>query len=117
MPDWRDIVHSNEPETAFHGLPLSAEQEAEIQHYIHQRKRRGLAPDAAELSAMLKDMLHPPGDDDTHETGAEGPHTDAERAANRIDSGGDPIAAREERNAASEAEFMKHQGTQGHRNE
>lgn len=110
-------MHSNEPETSFQGLPLSTEQEAEIQHYIRQRKRRGLDPDAAELRAMLKDMLHPPGDDDGCETGAEGPHTDAERAANRIDAGGDPTAAREERNAASESEFMKHQGTQGHRNE
>lgn len=110
-------MHSNDPATSFRGLPLSVEQEAEIQHYIRQRKRRGLVPDARELRAMLKDMLHPPCDDEGRESGTEGPHTDAERAATRVDSGADPIAAHEERTAASEAEFMKHQGMQGHRNE
>jgi len=110
-------MHNNEPETSFRGLPLSAEQEAEIQHYIRQRQRRGLVPDAAELRAMLNDMLHPPFDDDARESGGEGAHSDAERAACRVDLGGDPIAAREERTAAGESEFMKHQGTQERRNE
>ena len=37
-------MKDSEPEFSFRGLPLSAEQESEIQHYIHQRKRRGLQP-------------------------------------------------------------------------
>ncbi|WP_426343434.1 hypothetical protein ACN9MU_21395 [Pseudoduganella sp. R-32] len=48
------------PEFSFRGLPLSAEQESEIQHYIHQRERRGLQPDVEELRAMVHDMLAPP---------------------------------------------------------
>lgn len=47
------------PEFSFRGLPLSAEQESEIQHYIHQRERRGLQPDVEELRAMVHDMLAP----------------------------------------------------------
>ena len=97
------------PEFSFRGLPLSAEQESELQHYVHLRRRRGLLPDVAELRAMLQDMLEPPvseipgGSDE-----AEGAHADAERAAGQVDNGGDPTSAREERTAAREAEAMKH---------
>ena len=97
------------PEFSFRGLPLSAEQEAEIQHYIHRRTRRGLQPDVEELRAMVHDMLAPPASESQGERAeAEGAHADAERAAGLVDNGGDPIAAREERTAAREAEAMKH---------
>ncbi|MTW10061.1 hypothetical protein GM658_05555 [Pseudoduganella eburnea] len=97
------------PEFSFRGLPLSAEQESEIQHYILQRKRRGLPPDVEELRAMVHDMLEPPvSDNPAGRAEAEGAHADAERAAGLVDNGGDPIAAHEERTAAREAEAMKH---------
>jgi hypothetical protein len=95
------------PETSFRGLPLSAEQEAEIQHYIHQRRRRGLEPDPAELRGMLQDMLEPPVDEALLEQFTVGPNEDAERAADRIENYNDPIEAFEERTAAGEAEAMK----------
>ena len=97
------------PEFSFRGLPLGAEQESEIQHYIHQRKKRGLQPDVEELRAMVQDMLEPPASENPGERAeADGAHADAERAAGLVDDGGDPIAAREERTAAREAEAMKH---------
>lgn len=99
------------PESSFRGLPLSAEQEAEIQHYIHQRRRRGLGPDAAELRAMLKDMLEPPVDDELIDQFAAETQTNAERAANRNDDNSEVITAQEEFTAAIEAEAMKHQGS------
>jgi len=102
-------MKDNGPEFSFRGLPLSAEQESEIQHYIHLRKRRGLAPDAEELRAMVRDMLEPPATENPGgRAEAEGAHCDAERAAGQVDNGGDPTAAREERTAAREAEAMKH---------
>ena len=48
------------PGTTFHGLPLTAEQHSEIQHYIHCRQRAGKDWDTPELQAMLADMLDPP---------------------------------------------------------
>lgn len=97
------------PKFSFLGLPLSAEQESEIQHYIHQRKRRGLQPDAEELRAMVHDMLEPPASEiPGGRTEAEGAHADAERAAGMVENDGDPIAAHEERTAARESEAMKH---------
>ncbi|XLZ72885.1 hypothetical protein ABT364_13205 [Massilia sp. SR12] len=98
------------PEFSFRGLPLSAEQESEIQHYIRQRRRRGLKPDLAELRGMLHDMLCPPMDEGMPEGNeAAGAHADAERATGLVDDAGDPVSVREERIAASESEAMKHQ--------
>jgi hypothetical protein len=97
------------PEFSFLGLPLTAEQESEIQHYIHQRMRRGLPCDREELRAMLADMLEPPiKDGDTADVDADSVQADAERAAALADDSNDPIAASEERTAAREAEAMKH---------
>lgn len=102
-------MNDSGPEFSFLGLPLSAEQESEIHHYIHQRHRRGLQPDVEELRGMLHDMLDPPiGEGRQAESEAEGPHADAERAAGLVDNDGDPISALEERTAAREAEAMKH---------
>lgn len=100
----------SEPEFSFRGLPLSAEQESEIRHYIHQRQRRGLQPEAGELRNMLRDMLNPPAAE-----GVSGfpevdeDQADAERAAGWVDESCDPITTREEFIAASELEAMKHQ--------
>ena len=48
----------------FRGLPLTAEQDAEVRHYIKKKKQHGEPWDTPELQAMLKDMLEPPPEDD-----------------------------------------------------
>jgi hypothetical protein len=48
------------PPDTFRGLPLTREQDSEIRHFIHCRKRCGLPWDTPELDAMLADMLDPP---------------------------------------------------------
>jgi len=53
----------SEPANMFRGLPLTAEQDSEIRHYIHVRQRSGLPWDTPELQAMLADMLDPPETD------------------------------------------------------
>jgi hypothetical protein len=53
-----------EPANTFRGLPLSAEQDSEVRHYIHTRERNGLPWDTPELQAMLDDMLDPPEADE-----------------------------------------------------
>lgn len=97
------------PESTFLGLPLSAEQEAEIRHYIHQRARRGLRPDQVELRDMLRDMLVPPiAESATDPVEAFEFHADAEQAANLVDESCDPIGAYEERMSVREGAAMKH---------
>jgi len=39
---------------------LTPEQDAEIRHYIKQKKQHGALWDTPELEAMLADMLVPP---------------------------------------------------------
>ncbi len=94
----------------FRGLPLTAEQDAEVRHYIKKKKQHGEPWDTPELSAMLHDMLEPPGDDDTID-GADDMDDEtrgfAERASAFIDETMDPIEASEEWHAAMEAEAMK----------
>jgi hypothetical protein len=93
--------------SSFRGLPLSPEQDAEVRHYIKKKKQCGQTWDTSELTAMLKDMLEPPVDDES--PGADAAETDAtvERAAASIDEAMEPIEASEELNAATEAEAMK----------
>ncbi|SDY26810.1 hypothetical protein SAMN04515617_11224 [Collimonas sp. OK242] len=101
-----------DPKSSFRGLPLTPEQDAEIRHYITVKKRHGEPWDTPELSAMLKDMLEPPSEDDEEdEFGASLDQTKAvaERAAAAIEDIIDPIEASEERNAAMESEAMKKQ--------
>lgn len=83
-------MHEATPGTTFHGLPLSAEQQSEILHYIHCRQRAGKEWDTPELQAMLADMLDPPEaasysqlDEDTS--------TAAERYMAGRDDGGEPM--------------------------
>jgi hypothetical protein len=52
------------PLTAFRGLPLTPDQEREIEHYIRTRERRGVEWNTPELRAMIDDMLNPPEVDD-----------------------------------------------------
>ena len=103
--DGRD---DSDPQSTFRGLPLTAEQDAEVRHYIKVRTQHGLPWDTPELSAMLRDMLQPPG----YDNGDVGAAADEMKAANEratasVDEAMDPIEADEERNAAMESEWMK----------
>jgi len=93
----------------FRGLPLTAEQDAEVRHYIKKKKQRGEPWDTPELEAMLHDMLEPPADEDgiINDDAEEETRSVAERASASIDEGMDPIENSEEWNAAREAEAMK----------
>lgn len=102
------IMHDIDPSSTFRGLPLTVEQDAEIRHYIKQKKQHGEPMEAAELEAMLKDMLEPPSNfDDGIDTTADYTRLDAERAAASIDEAMEAIEASEERTAAMEFESMK----------
>ena len=79
------------PGTTFHGLPLTAEQQSEIQHYIHRRKRAGEEWDTPELHAMLADMLDPP-EEVVHSRLDDDASTTAERFAAGRDDGEEPTA-------------------------
>jgi hypothetical protein len=103
-----NIVHEIDPSSTFRGLPLTAEQDAEIRHYIRKKKQQGEPMESAELEAMLKDMLEPPSNfDDGIDATADYTKLDAERAAASIDEAMEPIEASEERIAAMELEAMK----------
>ena len=98
----------SDPQSTFRRLPLTAEQDAEVKHYIKLRTRRGLPWDTPELSAMLEDMLLPPGDGNSDVDSAEDEtKAAAERATASVDEAMDPIEASEEWNAAMESESMK----------
>jgi hypothetical protein len=99
-----------DPEFTFRGLPLTAEQDASIRHYLKHKTQQGQAVDEPELQAMLRDMLEPP-DDEEEGLGAATSFTrgDAERASASVDETMDPTCASEERNAAMEFEAMKRQ--------
>ncbi|WP_321968045.1 hypothetical protein [Burkholderia cepacia] len=99
---------NSDPQSTFRGLPLTAEQDAEVKHYIKVRTRRGLPWDTPELRAMLKDMLLPPGDGNSDVDSVEDEtKAAAERATASVDEAMDPIEASEEWNAAMESESMK----------
>jgi hypothetical protein len=96
------------PQSTFRGLPLTPEQDAEVRHYIKRKKQHGAPWDTPELTAMLEDMLAPPGNEDGG-LGATVDETRAatERATASIDETMEPVEASEERNAAMETEGMK----------
>lgn len=97
-----------DPGSTFRGLPLTAEQDAEIRHYIKVKKQHGEPWDTPELNDMLRDMLKPPSNDEEEfDDSADDTKAAAERAASSIDEAMDPIEASEERNAAMESEAMK----------
>jgi hypothetical protein len=97
-----------EPGNTFRGLPLTAEQDVEVRHYIKNKTKHGEPWDIPELAAMLKDMLEPPiGDDDELDGIVDEGNNAAQRAAASIDEAMEPIEACEERNAAMESQIMK----------
>jgi hypothetical protein len=97
-----------DPDATFRGLPLTAEQDAEVRHYIKVQTQRGLPWDTPELGAMLKDMLQPPGDEnDEFDDPPDETKAAAERAMGSVDEEMDAIEASEEWNAAMELEIMK----------
>lgn len=101
-----------DPGSTFRGLPLTEEQDAEIRHYIKQKTQHGEPPDASELSAMLKDMLEPPCDDENGvESLTDNARADAERASACVDETMEDVGASEERNAAMENEAMRRSQT------
>ncbi|VXB97561.1 hypothetical protein [Massilia sp. 9I] len=77
-----------EPANTFQGLPLSAEQDSEVRHYIHMRERNGLPWDTPELQAMLADMLDPP-EADEEDRRSLSDSMSMERAAVVLDGGKD----------------------------
>jgi hypothetical protein len=82
---------NSDPTSTFRALPLTAEQDAEVRHYIKVRMQRGLSWDTSELNAMLKDMLQPPGDgNDEFDAPADETKTAAERAKASVDEAMDP---------------------------
>ncbi|GJH01165.1 hypothetical protein [Paraburkholderia terrae] len=97
------------PQSTFRGLPLTAEQDAEVRHYIKRQKQHSAPWDTPELDAMLTDMLAPPVDDDDEASGAalDEARSVTERATASLDESMEPVEASEELNAAIEAEGMK----------
>lgn len=99
---------NSDPQNTFRGLPVTAEQDAEVRRYIKVHTQHDLLWDTPELSAMLRDMLQPP----SYDNGDVGAAADEMKAANEratasVDEAMDPIEADEERNAAMESEWMK----------
>ncbi|WP_296224662.1 hypothetical protein [Ralstonia sp. UBA689] len=102
------MIHDDTHPT-FRGLPLTAEQEAEVRHYLNRQRRLGRPWNTPELRAMLKDMLLPPSSDDDSPSDAtvQEASAAAERAAALVDEAMEPIEAYEEWIAAMEAENMR----------
>lgn len=98
--------------TTFRGLPLTEEQDAEINHYLKRVKRNGGPIDEKEVSAMLADMLLPPSQEEVGVVSLDAStRADAERAGAAVDETMDNIGAEEDRNAAMESEAMKRAGS------
>ncbi|MEM5339736.1 hypothetical protein [Paraburkholderia azotifigens] len=96
------------PQSTFRSLPLTAEQDAEVKHYIKKKMQCGIPWDTPELEAMLHDMLAPPvGDDEGFDETVDDARALTERASASVEESMDPIEASEERNAAAESEGMK----------
>lgn len=100
------MIHYN-TDTTFRGLPLTAEQNSEIRHYLKRKARLGLPWNTPELHGMLEDMLLPPSTEDSQGDIPPDAFSVAERAAAFIDQEMEPIEAYEEWHAAMEAEGMK----------
>ena len=101
------MIHYNTDPT-FLGLPLTAEQDSEIRHFLHRKAKLGKPWNTPELRGMLEDMLLPPStEDDSENDISDGALTAAEHAAAFVDQDMEPIEAYEELHAAMEAESMK----------
>ncbi len=96
------------PQSTFRSLPLTAEQDAEVRHYIKKKMQQSMPWDTPELAAMLHDMLAPPGsDDEGPDESVDDARAITERASASVEESMDSIEASEERNAAAETEGMK----------
>jgi hypothetical protein len=84
------------PETAFRGLPLSADQAREIEHYIRMRVRTGAEWDTPELRAMIADILNPPEVVRDDETALE-PYMASERSTAQSEESSEVDQLRSER--------------------
>ncbi|MFS8980649.1 hypothetical protein PO002_40550 [Cupriavidus necator] len=97
--------------TTFRGLPLTAEQNSEIRHYLKRKARLGKPWNTPELDGMLEDMLLPPStENDSQGDIPPNAASAAERASAFVDQEMEPIEAYEEWHAAMEAESMKGSG-------
>jgi len=97
------------PERTFRGLPLTAEQDAEVRHYIKVQTQRHLPWDTPELRAMLREMIRPPEViEEEPDIEADDARAIAERARASIDEAMEPFEANEEWHAAVDSENMKH---------
>jgi len=101
------MIHHNTDPT-FRGLPLTAEQDSEIRHYLKRKARLGKPWNTPELRGMLEDMLLPPSTaDDIQSDFPLDTLEAAERANAFVDQDMEPIEAYEELHAAMETESMK----------
>jgi len=101
------MIHHNTDPT-FRGLPLTAEQDSEIRHYLKRKAKLGKPWNTPELRGMLEDMLLPPStEDDSQSDIPRDALAAAEHAAGFVDQDMEPIEAYEELHAAMEAESMK----------
>ncbi len=101
------MIHRNTVLT-FRGLPLTAEQDSEVRHYLNRKARLGKPWDTPELRGILQDMLLPPSTEDDRQSDIPfDASAAAERAAAFVDQDMEPIEAYEELLAAMEAETMK----------
>jgi hypothetical protein len=98
-----DFDHAN----TFRGLPLTADQDAEVRNHIEKKEKLGEPWDTPEFDAMIKDMLEPPTDGDEQGQIVDLERQIEERAAATIDEAMEPIEADEELRAAMESEIMK----------
>ena len=90
------------PQSTFRGLPLTAEQDAEVRHYIKKKMQHGMPWDTPELAAMLHHMLDPPvSEDEEPDETIDDTRAVTERATASVDESIEPIEASEERNAAA----------------
>ncbi len=48
------------PQSTFHGLPLTLEQNRQVNAYVQRKRLKHKPWDTTELQAMLADMLSPP---------------------------------------------------------
>jgi hypothetical protein len=92
------IMTENDPRTSFRGLPLTAEQDSEISHYIHVRIRNHLPWDTPELQAMLNDMLDPPESAD-EDSGALSDSVSAQHRLAQDEEHGDDAVPQHEQHA------------------
>lgn len=53
-------MNESAPQSTFHGLPLTDEQNRQVLAYIRHQQHAGKAWETPELDAMLDDMLNPP---------------------------------------------------------